>query len=300
MLDDLVRVIETLQRRIRDHGATLRENETRTRMALIDPLLSALGWDVSEPSAVTAEYGIGDDFVDYALLGPNNLPVALVEAKKLGLPLSTHQRQLFGYCEQASVRYGALTDGSNWRLYDLSKMDDKLTDTVAITGGALVHQIVMRLLPLWRPNLASNPPAMPDIPPAGPLRNPRLPEWVELSSFNPPRGARPPAAVRFSDQSERGVKNWRYLLVETVKWLWSNGLLTKEMVPVHYKPNSNRFSVNIKPIHGTGAQFFSQVRVSGTPLFIEGQGGVEMPGRIRSLLEHCGVSPDTVHLQVGE
>ena len=34
MLDDPVGVIETLQQRIRDHGATLRENETRTRMAL--------------------------------------------------------------------------------------------------------------------------------------------------------------------------------------------------------------------------------------------------------------------------
>ena len=39
MLDDLVDVIETLQRRINDHGPSLRENETRTRMALIDPLL---------------------------------------------------------------------------------------------------------------------------------------------------------------------------------------------------------------------------------------------------------------------
>ena len=39
MLDDLVSVIETLQLRIHDHAAMLRENETRTRMALIDPLL---------------------------------------------------------------------------------------------------------------------------------------------------------------------------------------------------------------------------------------------------------------------
>ena len=50
MLDDLVSVIETLQQRIREHGATLRENETRTRMALINPLLTALSWDVSDPA----------------------------------------------------------------------------------------------------------------------------------------------------------------------------------------------------------------------------------------------------------
>ena len=42
-IDDLASVIETLQQRIRQHGPALRENEIRTRIALIDPLLRALG-----------------------------------------------------------------------------------------------------------------------------------------------------------------------------------------------------------------------------------------------------------------
>ncbi len=42
LLDELVDVIETLQRRMQLHGATLRANERRTRAALIDPLLVAL------------------------------------------------------------------------------------------------------------------------------------------------------------------------------------------------------------------------------------------------------------------
>ena len=54
-LDDLAQVIETIQQRIRDHGDSLRQNETRTRMALIDPLLQALGWDVADPGLVLAE-----------------------------------------------------------------------------------------------------------------------------------------------------------------------------------------------------------------------------------------------------
>ena len=41
-LDDLVGVIGTLQRRICAHGPALRQNETRTRMALCDPLLGVL------------------------------------------------------------------------------------------------------------------------------------------------------------------------------------------------------------------------------------------------------------------
>ena len=39
LLDDLVEVIETLKERIATDGASLRENETHTRMALINPLL---------------------------------------------------------------------------------------------------------------------------------------------------------------------------------------------------------------------------------------------------------------------
>ena len=83
MLDDLVGVIETLQQRIRDHGPTLRENETRTRMALIDPLLAALGWDVSDPAVVTPEYNVSGRWADYALLGTDGKPAATLEAKKL-------------------------------------------------------------------------------------------------------------------------------------------------------------------------------------------------------------------------
>ena len=45
LLEPLVSTIETIKGRIATHGASLRQNETRTRAALIDPLLTALGWD---------------------------------------------------------------------------------------------------------------------------------------------------------------------------------------------------------------------------------------------------------------
>lgn len=53
LLDELVNVIEKLQERISVHGNSLKQNECRTRAALIDPLLTALGWDVSDPGLVT-------------------------------------------------------------------------------------------------------------------------------------------------------------------------------------------------------------------------------------------------------
>ena len=56
LLKPLVDAIETVKRRITEHGASLRENETRTRVALIDPILQALGWDVSDPGS--SDFGV--------------------------------------------------------------------------------------------------------------------------------------------------------------------------------------------------------------------------------------------------
>ena len=93
LLDDLVKVIETLKERIASHGPALQQNETRTRMALIDPLLQALGWDTSEPAVVRPEYSAGNGRADYALLGETRNPVAFIEAKRLSEPLEKPNTQ---------------------------------------------------------------------------------------------------------------------------------------------------------------------------------------------------------------
>ncbi len=115
-LDDLVQVIETLQQRICDHGDSLRQNEIRTRVALIDPLLTALGWDVSDPGVVTAEYRNDSGWADYALLALGNRPAAIVVAKRLGSFVENHLDQMVGYCIAQGVAYAAVTDGNDWQL----------------------------------------------------------------------------------------------------------------------------------------------------------------------------------------
>ena len=65
---------EVLKERMQTHRAALEENEMRTRVALIDPLLCALGWDVSDPAMVMPEYKIDNKPVDYALFRPNGKP----------------------------------------------------------------------------------------------------------------------------------------------------------------------------------------------------------------------------------
>ena len=161
MLDDLVGVIETLQQRIRDHGPALRENETRTRMALIDPLLAALGWDVSDPAVVTPEYNVSGRWADYALLRPDGQPAATLEAKKLGESLASHRMQMLNYSNAAGIAYAGLTDGNHWELYEVfapKPLEERRVLQLSVVDTP-AHQCALQLLLLWRPNLASGQPA---------------------------------------------------------------------------------------------------------------------------------------------
>ena len=73
--------------RVDAHGKYIASLEVRTRYALVDPILQALGWDLTDPSQVQVEYETATDQpnpcrVDYALLSPGK-PEILVEAKPL-------------------------------------------------------------------------------------------------------------------------------------------------------------------------------------------------------------------------
>ena len=64
-------------------------DELRTRYGLIDPVLNALGWDLLDERVVWIEGDVaglrgGVKKVDYALIGRNGRPAAIVEAKRLG------------------------------------------------------------------------------------------------------------------------------------------------------------------------------------------------------------------------
>ena len=124
-LDALVRVIESLQERIRRDGDTIGSNEIRTRTALVDPLLTALGWDTTDPAMVIPEYAAGGGTADYALLKvtpDDSTPViAFIEAKRLHEPLEPHRAQMLTYANMTGVKYAGLTNGDRWELYQVFK-----------------------------------------------------------------------------------------------------------------------------------------------------------------------------------
>jgi hypothetical protein len=93
-------------------------SETAIRMDFIDPILRALGWDLSKHGNVSVERRIDYDRVaDYVLINRHREPFAVVEAKKLYEELDKHEGQLFAYMDAAWVDIGILTNGFSWRVY---------------------------------------------------------------------------------------------------------------------------------------------------------------------------------------
>jgi predicted type IV restriction endonuclease len=95
--------------------------EQNTKATLIDPLLSALGWDLEELDEVCREYKRKpqDNPVDYALF-IHRSPVLFVEAKSLKGNLSDRKwiSQTLGYATVVGVEWCVLTNGDEYRLYN--------------------------------------------------------------------------------------------------------------------------------------------------------------------------------------
>ena len=105
-------------------------NERETQAYAVLPILRILGWDDSEVEEMKFEYPVAKagskKFVDIVLLlsGGNKI---FIEAKAFQVSLKnkrpreekTPEQQLFDYCKKASVRYGVLTNGCEWRFYEI-------------------------------------------------------------------------------------------------------------------------------------------------------------------------------------
>jgi len=110
------------------------QTEEATKNALIMPFITALGYNVFDPTEVTpelnADIGIKKgEKVDYAILREGK-PIILFECKHHAADLSkVHASQLYRYFSVTSARFGVLTNGViYWFFTDLeapNKMDSK-------------------------------------------------------------------------------------------------------------------------------------------------------------------------------
>ena len=315
-LDDLVKVIETLQQRIREHGDTLRQNEARTRVALIDPLLTALGWNVSDPSLVIPEYNVRGRRADYALLSAPNQPAATIEAKKLDEPLDLHQIQMLNYSNAAGINYAGLTDGNLWELYDVFERGDLEKRRILEVNlyRDTSFQSALKLLLLWRSNMASGQPvsantplldrASSDVDMVEPVADdaplePGLPGegWTSLADFSFVPGQRPPVIVRFPNGDERELGRWNRVLLESAEYLVRIDRLTPQVCPVPV-PRSPRYSVHREAVHSDGKRFTVSRRLSNDLYCEVNVSGSSAVIYAKSLLQYCGQDLATIWLNL--
>lgn len=109
-----------------------RIGEAGTKVAFINPLITALGWDVSNFDEVKLEYKHTKKAtpVDYALL-IDMIPILYIEAKQLGLNLDDYKwiAQILTYSTMAGVKWSLLTDGNHYKLYNATaeaRLEEKL------------------------------------------------------------------------------------------------------------------------------------------------------------------------------
>ncbi len=180
---DIEEAISDVRARVLSHGHELL-GEQRTRYSLVDRMLTALDWNLTNPEEVAMEYPRNAGKVDYAFLVPElKNPVMLLEAKGVQARdidaileksddetcpsdeqwINWSQRdvnQLKGYCRGLRAGFGVLTDGVFWDIYNLNKrgsFEDKRKERISIAHtevgkGAetlkILHRLNVRKLPL--------------------------------------------------------------------------------------------------------------------------------------------------------
>ena len=317
-LDDLKETIEMLRERIQAHRPYLEGYETRTRQALIDPMLRALGWDVEDPSSVELEYGIRRKRADYALM-VNEKPIAVIEAKALGTPLNDDEKmQVLNYANTDGIDYMAVTNGDHWQMFDVFKrgqLDDRILMEFQLTQDE-PYACALQALGLWRPNLASGKPQEAATPvliekPARaesastisePSSGKKVAEpsnngdWEPLTSLKVERGQKSPAFIKFPDSSPIPIKYWITLLETIAKHLIETDKLSARdcPVPLARKKKSKLYLIHTEPIHASGKEFTEKRKIGNELWLYIALSPVGIHRNACSLLENFGVNPSTV------
>lgn len=138
-LASAVEVIRKRIQHIRDRKEAI--GEQNTKATVIDPLLSALGWDLQEIDEVRREYRRKpqDNPVDYALF-LNRTECLLIEAKSLEKDLGDRKwiSQNISYAAVAGVKWCVLTNGDEYRIYNAHAevdVEEKLFRKVSISAS---------------------------------------------------------------------------------------------------------------------------------------------------------------------
>jgi len=197
-LESLLQLLETLSQRIDEHGAALKQSETLTRYALIDPLLRELGWDTADPAMVTPEYVSPSGSADYALFDTSAAtPLMVVAAKPLGESLQDAITPGILHCITDGIRYFAVTNGQAWDVYETHKpvpMEQKRVaafDLQSMTAA----DARLQALALWRPNMLDGN--------VTPAQSPAMQRTIETPAQANPTQTKPTQTPTYTSAEEK-------------------------------------------------------------------------------------------------
>ena len=315
-MDDFLKLIATLRERIDSHQVALRRNEALTRSVLIDPLLRALGWDMGNPAHIIPEYPIRSapkKKADYALFAGSTDPTIIVEAKSLGAALSEAALQALHYCNADGYKYFAVTDGSQWTLYETFReaaLDEKSVVRFDLRSDSPVD-VCSRAFALWRQRFvdsgsalrepdpltkaeAERPTSVRQVAPAPvgcDLSSDRdlSSDWVPLSRLAP-EGHEKPQELRLPSGETLGVSSWAQLVTKLTKWLLDDGHLNDANLPIRGGKGA-RYLVAAQPRHSNGNPFTSPAQAGR--FFVEtSHSGPNHARNMRTILNNVGKLPD--------
>ena len=294
-LDELNDLVVELNTKIDQHREILQKSESATRYCLIDPLLTALGWDLSDPAQVLTEYKSGNGRADYAMVPGSGPPSLVIEAKSLLTPIENAIEQTINYCIQDGIDYFVITNGDDWEAYETHRrgpMQDKRVTAFKITD--MNQRAVMRMLWLWRGNFKSGEPEMPTCPPgedSSPEPPPPPLAGTSLSELADVTGQEPPQTMAFPDGSTKSVGKWNRVQIATVEWLVETSKLSEARCPLT-NPRGTHL-VHTSPYTKSGKQFTGPMAIKqfwiATGLSANGQ-----VSRTTDILNAIGVNPATV------
>ena len=253
-MHDLATALDIVRDRIKKHGSKCAKNEMMTRYALIDPLLRALGWDVSDPGTVVPEDTGSDGTTDYTMSG-NSM---LIEAKKFNESLDKHVKRLVDYIKTRNVRYGVLTNGGRWRVYD-SKQTTRtpvVEFDVNDADGIIIPKVVMLYHSVVLASLPEKPVSEPK-PNGDGGSDENILHIVPLTKIDFQKEKNPPIQVSWNDTTEIIMKGWADVLVCITRYLVvDHGGLTAANCPV--MSGSMRAILNTSPTNPNGKKFRSE------------------------------------------
>ena len=327
LLKELIDALELVGERANSHGQYFSEGqhaEWRTRIGLIDPILHALGWDVSDPGLVEIEPQTKSGRPDYALLGSNRKAVIYLEAKNLSVNKPPTD-QILNYVVSENMNnpykigYCAWTNGNEWEVYDVFKQNSVMELSIKKEDAA---RCAIKFLGLWRRSLhdgrfdqaveplvevrieaapepiaqiqavsgtATDVPARIEISEAG---------WVPLNGDYLTTGYPPPNALKLSsDEEPKDIKSWTSVPMEVALWLHKKSLLTQENC--RFRVTQNGISSVLMGNMQQELHFMRLVGVGNTGIRMEASFNPDkLITYTCALLQHFGQDPSQVYLKL--